>query len=93
MICLPGVIVRGVQPHILLVAGLPVENSLWQLAKRRPGEGGDQQNGENERNFCVSHSDPIETPMYLGSQRLRAGVSSGSILTVRTGGPAVSFLP
>src|SRR3989475_3955576 len=33
-----GVIVRGVPPHILLIAGQPVENSLRLLAERRPSE-------------------------------------------------------
>jgi len=37
------VIVRGVKPHILLIAGLPGENSLWLLGKRRSGEGASQQ--------------------------------------------------
>src|SRR5690349_8480916 len=63
VIGLPGVIVRGVQPDIFLVAGLPVEDSLCLLAKRRSSECADQQEYEKGGHFGVSHSNSIETPM------------------------------
>src|SRR5882762_6552050 len=50
----PGMIVRGIQPHALIIGGEPIENSL--LAKRRPGERTNQQKREKERYFCVSHN-------------------------------------
>src|SRR4029077_2369456 len=53
---------RGVQPHIFLIAGLPIENSVWHLAKRRPGEHTQEEKCEEEREFGVSHSNSIETP-------------------------------
>ncbi len=59
---LPGVIVGGVQPHVFLIAGLPVENSIWLLPKRRSSECADQQEREKEGHFGVSHSNSIGTP-------------------------------
>src|ERR1700687_3118477 len=55
----PRMIIRGVQPHALVIARQPIENSL--LAERRPGESASQQKREYERHFGVSHSNSIET--------------------------------
>src|SRR5207248_7140917 len=64
MIRLPGVIVPGVQPHIFLIAGLPIENSIRRLAKGGSSECADQQEYEKGGHFGVSHSNSIETPMH-----------------------------
>ncbi len=55
----PAMIVRGVQPHALIIGGEPIENSL--LTKGRPGERTNQQKREKEWYFGVSHSNSIET--------------------------------
>ena len=64
MIRLPGVIVGGVQPHIFLISGLPVENAIRLLARRGSSEGAGQQKCQKGGHFGVSHSNSIETPMH-----------------------------
>src|ERR1700674_1322622 len=79
-------VVRGVQPHTLVVAGLPIENSL--LAKRRRGQCTHQQKRKKERHFDVSHSTSIFGAAPPCPQASRANLSPGSILTNGTGNPA-----
>src|SRR6266849_596820 len=89
VIRLPSVIVSGVQPHILLIAGQPVENSF--LAKRRPGQRTHQQKREEERHFDVSHSAIIFGAAPPHPQASRANLSPGSILINGTGTPTLRF--
>src|SRR5216683_3202313 len=89
VIRLPGVIVSGVQPHILLIARLPGKNSL--LAKGRPGQRAGHQQREDEGNFAVSHSNSIFGPAPPHPQASRANLSPGSILINGTGTPTLRF--
>ncbi len=53
------VIVRGVEPHALVIAREPAKNSL--LAKRRSGESTSQNKREKEGRFAVFHGNSIGT--------------------------------
>src|SRR6266446_879297 len=81
VIRLSGVVVSGVQPHILWIAELPVENSLCLLAKRWSSKSAGQQKCQKGGHFGVSHSNSIGTPTFLARKTFVKNVSPGSILT------------
>src|SRR2546429_381780 len=58
----PRMVVRGVQPHTLVVAGLPIENSL--LPVRWPGERTHQQEREKERR-SEEHTSELQSRLHL----------------------------
>src|SRR6266849_892362 len=68
MVSAPGMIIRGVQPHALVVGREPIENFL--LCEGRLRGHAYRQECENGCDFCSFHSNSIGTRHTLGRKFL-----------------------
>src|SRR5256884_5177535 len=76
----PRMVVRGVQPHTLVVAGLPIENSL--LPVRWPGERTHQQEREKERR-SEEHTSELQSRLHLVCRLLLEKKNYCPLLTIQ----------